>query len=167
MRFRSAGAAASTLAIALALAGCLGGGDEDDDGSEGEDYALEVERITDAVLEDATDASVVLNRTVDGTVSSARAAAQLSEIERRVTTSGDELEALATPDDDTAASAGDLADSIDELALFLELSGTEIEAAEGPPGTLAEIAHANSETLLVHQSAISRLSRAVRTIAVA
>src|SRR5918997_1219267 len=99
----------------LGLGGCFG-----EDGDEGDqaasDYGLAVERVSDEVREQTTAALTTLNRAADGKLSGAAAAAELREIQRRVSGAAEELGGL-TPPEDAAASAKDLAAAADDIAL--------------------------------------------------
>jgi hypothetical protein len=154
---------------ALALGGPAAcGGDDDDADRErqrAEDYALAVERITDAVYEDGSDAIVALNRARDGSLAPARAGAELDRLAGRVATAEGRLRRLRPPEA-ARSTARDLRTSVDALALHLRLAATDVRAAaRGAGETVRSAAAANARLVLADSSGMSALSRAVRTIA--
>jgi hypothetical protein len=158
--------AAAITCLALGLCGCFGGGDDDadGDGSQGEEYALSVEGITDDAYEDAQTALVTLNRLADRALSPTRAAAALSERARRVGTAQAELEALDAPSA-AQTSAGDLESSLGDLELALRLAATDA-GADRSPAELSAIARDDARVVLAEQSGMSALGRAVGRLAI-
>jgi hypothetical protein len=157
----------TVLAIALAAAGLAACDDDEAKAPEGgEDYALEVERITDSVSEDVGASLTTLNRLADGGIDAERAAPRLDEASRATHDAAARLAELSPPE---AASgpASDLGGSLSDLARAFDSAAIDARATERGFSTPADVGRAQAQVVLAYSSGVGALSRAVRALAVA
>jgi hypothetical protein len=153
------------VCAALALGGCLGDDSDDQTTSEGETYALDVERISDDLDRSGADALVALNRLADGKAGGREVGAQLDRLGRAARRAQTELKGL-TPPVPAETSAGDLAGAAGDIALYGDIAATDARATERGISTAAEVGRTQARILLAYLTGYSALSRAVRSLAV-
>jgi ABC-type uncharacterized transport system auxiliary subunit len=85
--------ALALAASAAALLAACGGGDDGDEEERAQDYALQVERISDHAYEVVQDGLVTLNGLADGSVAAQAAITELNGSSSEVTADSDRLEA--------------------------------------------------------------------------
>jgi hypothetical protein len=146
------------------LAAC-GNGDDGDDEERAQDYALQVERISDHAYEAAQDGLVTLNELVDGSAGAQAAIAELDRSSAAVTADRERLADLAPPEAGRAV-ADDLAFQFDSLARSLDEAAATTSAVSKGGGSLRETGRSFARVVLAYQSGSSALSRALRTVVV-
>ena len=132
----------------------------------GEDYALEVEQITDSASEEVQGALVTLNRLVDGGVSAPEAARRLDEASATTHDLASRLAGLSPPEA-ASGSASDLGGSLTDLARALDSAAIDARAIERGISTPAQVGRSHAQVVLAYGSSVGALSRAVRALAVA
>jgi hypothetical protein len=152
-------------AIAAALLVACGGGGDGDDEERAQDYALQVERISDHAYEAAQDGLVTLNGLADGSVGAQPAITALESSSNEVTADSDRLEGL-TPPESGAAIADDLAFQLDSLARSLDEAAATTSAVSKGGGSLRDTGRSFARVVLAYQSGSAALSRALRTAVV-
>jgi hypothetical protein len=153
----------AAIAAATLLAAC--GEDDDDEEERAQDYALEVERISDHVYETAQNSLLILNGLSDGSVGAQAAIAALESSSNEVTGDSDRLETL-TPPESGAQIADDLAFQFDSLARSLGEAAATVSAVSKGGGSLPETGRSSARLVLAYQSGSAALSRALRTAVV-
>jgi hypothetical protein len=149
-------------AALVSLAGCS----NDDDGARqaAEDYALEVETISDDANRASDRALVTLNKVTDGSIDPGRAIGILETESRRIDRESTRLADLAPPEP-AAQAADDLEFQLDTLALELRSAATDVRVAERGDSDLAATGRSNARVVLVSSSSASALSRSLRALA--
>jgi hypothetical protein len=149
-------------AALVSLAGCS----DDDDGARqaAEDYALEVETISDDANRASDRALVTLNKVTDGSIDPGRAIGILETESRRIDRKSTRLADLAPPGP-AAQAADDLEFQLDTLALELRSAATDVRVAERGDSDLAATGRSNARVVLVSSSSASALSRSLRALA--
>jgi hypothetical protein len=149
-------------AIAAALLAACGDGDDGDDEERAEDYALQVERISDHAYEAAQDGLVTLNELADGSVGAQAAIGELERSSMGVTEDREQLAKLVPPEAGRAV-ADDLAFQLDSLARSLDEAAATVSAIRKGSGSLADTGRSFARVVLAYQSGSAALSRALRT----
>jgi hypothetical protein len=157
--------ALALAASAAALLAACGGGDDGDEEERAQDYALQVERISDHAYEVVQDGLVTLNGLADGSVAAQAAITELNGSSSEVTADSDRLEGL-TPPESGAAIADDLAFQLDSLARSLDEAAATTSAVSKGGGSLRDTGRSFARVVLAYQSGSAALSRALRTAVV-
>jgi hypothetical protein len=154
-------------AIAAALPAACGDGDDDDDEERAQDYALQVERISDDAYEAAQEGLVTLNQLADGSIGPQPAITALNRSSTEVDADSDRLADL-TPPEDAEAIADDLGFQLDSLTRSLDEAAATTSAVSRGGGSLRDTGRSFARVVLAYQSGSAALSRALRsTVAVA
>jgi hypothetical protein len=152
-------------AIAAAMLAACGNGDDGDAEERAQDYALQVERISDHAYEAAQDGLVTLNELADGSVGAQAAIAELDRSSAAVTADRGQLADLVPPEAGRAV-ADDLAFQFDSLARSLDEAAATAGAVSKAGGSLRETGRSFARVVLAYQSGSAALSRALRTTVV-
>jgi hypothetical protein len=152
-------------AVAAALLAACGDGDDGDAEERAEDYALQVERISDHAYEAAQDGLVTLNELADGSVGAQGAIAELDRSSAAVTADREQLAELVPPEAGRAV-ADDLAFQFDSLARSLDEAAATASAVSRGSGSLRETGRSFARVVLAYQSGSAALSRALRNTVV-
>jgi hypothetical protein len=150
------------VALAPALLAACGDGDDGDEEERAENYALQVERISDHAYEAAQDGLVTLNELADGSVGAQAAITQLARSSAQVTADRERLDDLAPPEAGRAI-ADDLAFQLDSLARSLDEAAATASAVNRGGGSLEETGRSFARVVLAYQSGSAALSRALRS----
>ena len=153
------------LALAALAAGSLvacGGDDDGDDGERAQDYAVQVERITDEAYDASQDGLVNLNGLADGSVGPQQGINALRGSSKQVSADRKRLGDLSAPDGGVAI-ADDLAFQLDSLARSLDEAAATVSATEGDAARLQDTGRSFARVVLAYQSGTAALSRALRT----
>ena len=151
------------VVVAVFAAGSLAAcGDDDDDGDRAQNYALQVERISDDAYDAAQEGLVNLNKLSDGSAGAQQAIDALDRSSRVVTADRAELAGLAAPVGG-AEIADDLAFQFDSLARSLDEAAATIRATGSDAAALQDTGRSFARVVLAYQSGSAALSRALRT----
>jgi hypothetical protein len=152
-------------AIAAAVLAACGGGGDGDEEERAQNYAVQVERISDHAYDTAQDSLVTLNELSDGSVGAQAAIADLDRSSKEITADSDRLAHTAPPEAGKEV-ADDLAFQLDSLARSLgEAAATTSSVSKGG-GSLDETGRSFARVVLAYQSGSAALSRALRSIVV-
>jgi hypothetical protein len=152
-------------AIAAAMLAACGGGEDGADEERAQNYALQVERISDHAYETSQDSLVTLNELSDGSVGAQAAIADLDRSSEEITADRDRLANLAPPEAGKEV-ADDLAFQLDSLARSLGEAAATASAVTKGGGSLHETGRSFARVVLAYQSASAALSRALRSVVV-
>ena len=152
-------------AIAAALLAACGGGEDGDEEERAQNYALQVERISDHAYETAQGSLVMLNRLSDGSVGAHAAIVELDRSSGEITADRERLADLAPPEAGKQV-ADDLAFQLDSLALSLDAAAATASAVSKGGGSLHETGRSFARVVLAYQSGSAALSRALRSVVV-
>lgn len=150
--------------VAMGVAGC-----DDDDATTpegGEEYALEVEELTDAVSNEVADALRTLNRLADEQLTGQAAAKRLDDASGVINDAAADLAALSPPEA-ASGSAADLGFALSDLGRALDSAAIDARAIERGISTAGDVGRAQAQVVLAYGSGVAGLSRAVRGLAVA
>ena len=161
MRLRAWIALAGAALAAGSLASC-GGDDDGHDGDRAQDYAIQVERISDEAYDAAQESLVALNELSDGSVAARAASTTLHRSSEEVTADRAQLEGLSAPEGG-APIADDLAFQLDSLARSLDEAAATVSAAGANGPELQDTGRSFARVVLAYQSGSAALSRALRT----
>ena len=157
----------TVLVVAMASFGVTGCDDDEPALPEGgEDYALEVEEITDAASEEVEVALRTLNRLVNGGVDAPEAAKRLDEASAATQDLASRLADLSPPEA-ASGSAADLGGTLTDLARALDSAAIDARTIERGISTPAQVGRTHAQVVLAYGSGVGALSRAVRALAVA
>jgi hypothetical protein len=152
-------------AVAAAALGACGGGEDGDDEERAQNYALQVERISDHAYETAQGSLVTLNRLSDGSVGAHAATAELGRSSGEIIAERDRLADLAPPEAGKQV-AEDLAFQLASLALSLDEAAATASAVSKGGGSLRDTGRSFARVVLAYQSGSAALSRALRSVVI-
>jgi hypothetical protein len=155
----------TSAVIAAAMLAACGGGEDGADEERAQDYALQVERISDRAYETAQDSLVTLNELSDGSLGAQAAIADLDRSSEEITADRNRLAHLAAPEAGKEV-ADDLAFQFDSLARSLGEAAATASAVTKGGGSLRETGRSFGRVVLAYQSASSALSRALRSVVI-
>jgi hypothetical protein len=155
----------TVAAIAAAMLAACGGGEEGDDEERAQNYALQVERISDHAYETAQDSLVTLNKLSDCSVRARAAIADLDRSSQEITTDRDQLAHLAPPEAGKGV-ADDLGFQLDSLARSLGEAAATVSAFRKGGGSLRDTGRSFARVVLAYQSGSAALSRALRSVVI-
>jgi hypothetical protein len=150
--------------VAMGVAAC-----DDDEATTpegGEEYALEVEELTDRVSTEVGDALRTLNRLADEQITGQAAGERLDDASGAIHDAAAELAALSPPEA-ASGSAADLGGSLSDLGRALDSAAIDARAIERGISSAGEVGRAQASVVLAYGSGVSGLSRALRALAVA
>jgi hypothetical protein len=150
--------------VAMGVAAC-----DDDDATTpegGEEYALQVDELTDAVSGEVADALTTLNRLADEGITGEAAGERLDDASGAVHDAAADLPALSPPEA-ASGSAADLGAALSDLGRALDSAAIDARATERGISTPGDVGRAQARVVLAYGSGVAGLSRAVGGLAVA
>jgi hypothetical protein len=151
--------------LAAALFAACGDDDDGEDEERAQEYALQVEHISDHAYEAAQDGLVTLDELADSSVGARAAIAELDRSSAEVTADREQLDDLVPPEAGRAV-ADDLAFQFDSLARSLDEAAATASAVSKGGGSLRETGRSFARVVLAYQSGSAALSRALRSVVV-